>query len=100
MPQWANSYQRLRAATSRSARGRGDGGEREREAPRGPSDLGRRNFGLSQRDQHLHRRKPMTAAMTEEIVHPDGRHELRPDVDAELNASALHNVDLAPVPIA
>jgi NCS1 family nucleobase:cation symporter-1 len=42
----------------------------------------------------------MTAAMMEEIVHPDGRHELTPEVDAALDASALHNVDLAPVPIA
>jgi NCS1 family nucleobase:cation symporter-1 len=42
----------------------------------------------------------MTAAMMEEIVHPDGRHELKPEVDAALDASVLHNVDLAPVPIA
>ena len=42
----------------------------------------------------------MTAAFSEEIVHPDGRHELKPEVDAALNASVLHNEDLAPVPIA
>ena len=41
----------------------------------------------------------MTAAMMEEIVHPDGRHELRPEVDAALGTSALHNEDLAPVPV-
>lgn len=39
----------------------------------------------------------MTAAMQEEIVHPDGRHELRPEVDATLDGSPLHNADLAPV---
>src|SRR3990172_5382902 len=42
----------------------------------------------------------MTAgAMSEEIVHADGRHELKPDVDAALGQSVLHNADLAPVPI-
>jgi len=41
----------------------------------------------------------MTAAMSEEIVHPDGRHELAPDVDAALGQSVLHNEDLAPVPV-
>jgi NCS1 family nucleobase:cation symporter-1 len=42
----------------------------------------------------------MTAALhAEEIVHPDGRHELKPDVDAALGHSVLHNEDLAPVPI-
>jgi NCS1 family nucleobase:cation symporter-1 len=38
----------------------------------------------------------MTAASMEEIVYPDGRHELRPEVDASLDASSLHNGDLAP----
>ncbi|HET9681657.1 MAG TPA: NCS1 family nucleobase:cation symporter-1 [Candidatus Limnocylindrales bacterium] len=42
----------------------------------------------------------MTAALMEEIVQPDGRHELKPEVDAELGASPLHNGDLAPVPVA
>src|SRR5512142_3574361 len=41
----------------------------------------------------------MTAAMQEEIVYPDGRHELAPEVDAALGSSPLHNEDLAPVPI-
>jgi NCS1 family nucleobase:cation symporter-1 len=41
----------------------------------------------------------MTAAMMEEIVHADGRHELSPEVDAALDASVLHNADLAPVPV-
>jgi nucleobase:cation symporter-1, NCS1 family len=41
----------------------------------------------------------MTAAMLEERVLPDGRHELTPDVDAGLANSPLHNGDLAPVPI-
>ena len=39
------------------------------------------------------------AAMSEELVHPDGRHELKPDVDAALGQSVLHNQDLAPVPV-
>jgi nucleobase:cation symporter-1, NCS1 family len=42
----------------------------------------------------------MTAALLEEIVHPDGRHELAPEVDAALGDSPLHNADLAPVPVA
>jgi NCS1 family nucleobase:cation symporter-1 len=41
----------------------------------------------------------MTTAIQEEIVHPDGRHELAPEVDAALGTSVLHNDDLAPVPI-
>ncbi len=41
----------------------------------------------------------MTAATREEIVYPDGRHELAPEVDATLADSPLHNEDLAPVPI-
>jgi NCS1 family nucleobase:cation symporter-1 len=41
----------------------------------------------------------MTAAMMEEVVHPDGRHELTPETDATLEGSPLHNEDLAPVPI-
>jgi NCS1 family nucleobase:cation symporter-1 len=40
----------------------------------------------------------MTAA--EQTVLADGRVELRPEVDAALGTSALHNEDLAPVPIA
>jgi NCS1 family nucleobase:cation symporter-1 len=36
----------------------------------------------------------------EEIVYPDGRHELAPAVDAALGTSVLHNEDLAPVPVA
>jgi NCS1 family nucleobase:cation symporter-1 len=42
----------------------------------------------------------MMPAMSEEIVHPDGRHELLPEVDMGLAGSPLHNEDLAPVPIA
>ena len=42
----------------------------------------------------------MTAAMSEEIIYPDGRHELQPEVDRALAGSPLHNEDLAPVPIA
>ena len=42
----------------------------------------------------------MTAAMMEETVLPDGRHELTPEADAALADSPLHNGDLAPVPIA
>ncbi|HXI44857.1 MAG TPA: NCS1 family nucleobase:cation symporter-1 [Candidatus Acidoferrales bacterium] len=42
----------------------------------------------------------MTAALFEEIVQPDGRHELKPEVDAALGDSPLHNADLAPVPVA
>jgi NCS1 family nucleobase:cation symporter-1 len=41
----------------------------------------------------------MTTAIQEEIVYPDGRHELAPEVDAALGTSVLHNEDLAPVPI-
>ncbi len=41
----------------------------------------------------------MTAAMREETVYPDGRHELTPETDAALAGSPLHNADLAPVPI-
>jgi len=41
----------------------------------------------------------MTAATMEEIVYPDGRHELTPDTDASLDGSPLHNLDLAPVPL-
>jgi NCS1 family nucleobase:cation symporter-1 len=37
--------------------------------------------------------------MAGEIVHPDGRHELTPETDAALGTSALHNEDLAPVPV-
>lgn len=39
----------------------------------------------------------MTAATMEEIVYPDGRHELTPETDAALGESPLHNQDLAPV---
>ena len=42
----------------------------------------------------------MTAAFMEEVVFPDGRHELKADVDAALGDSPLHNGDLAPVPVA
>jgi NCS1 family nucleobase:cation symporter-1 len=35
--------------------------------------------------------------VSDEIVYPDGRHELRPEVDATLDGSPLHNQDLAPV---
>jgi NCS1 family nucleobase:cation symporter-1 len=42
----------------------------------------------------------MAAMVQEEIVHPDGRHELTPEVDAALGDSVLHNKDLAPVPVA
>jgi NCS1 family nucleobase:cation symporter-1 len=41
----------------------------------------------------------MTAATMEEIIHSDGRHELTPEADATLDGSALHNEDLAPVPL-
>ena len=41
----------------------------------------------------------MTAAVREETVYPDGRHELTPETDASLADSPLHNADLAPVPI-
>ena len=40
----------------------------------------------------------MTAAM-EQTVLADGRVELRPEVDAGLGTSSLHNEDLAPVPV-
>ncbi len=42
----------------------------------------------------------MAGVAQEQIVRPDGRVELDPAVDAALDASALHNQDLAPVPIA
>ena len=38
-------------------------------------------------------------AIQEQIIRPDGRVELLPEVDAALDASGLHNEDLAPVPI-
>jgi NCS1 family nucleobase:cation symporter-1 len=41
----------------------------------------------------------MTTAIQEEIVHPDGRHELAPETDASLADSPLHNLDLAPIPV-
>jgi NCS1 family nucleobase:cation symporter-1 len=41
----------------------------------------------------------MTTAFAEETVLPDGRHELKPEVDAALGDSGLHNADLAPVPL-
>ena len=41
----------------------------------------------------------MTAQAMEQTVLADGRIELKPDVDAALGASRLHNEDLAPVPI-
>jgi nucleobase:cation symporter-1, NCS1 family len=41
-----------------------------------------------------------SAAMPGEIYRPDGRVELTPEADAALDGSALHNQDLAPVPIA
>jgi NCS1 family nucleobase:cation symporter-1 len=37
--------------------------------------------------------------MQEEMVYPDGRHELLPEVDRTLEGSPLHNEDLAPVPL-
>ena len=42
----------------------------------------------------------MTAASMEQTVLADGRIELVPEVDASLDQHALHNEDLAPVPIA
>ena len=42
----------------------------------------------------------MTAPAMEQTVLPDGRVELRPEVDSALGQSALHNDDLAPVPVA
>jgi NCS1 family nucleobase:cation symporter-1 len=42
----------------------------------------------------------MTAATYEEIVHPDGRHELEPDAEGGVAGSPLYNEDLAPIPIA
>jgi NCS1 family nucleobase:cation symporter-1 len=39
----------------------------------------------------------MTAAAYEEIVHPDGRHELTPEAQSGLEHSPLYNHDLAPV---
>jgi NCS1 family nucleobase:cation symporter-1 len=41
----------------------------------------------------------MTAAAYEEIVHPDGRHELTEQAQAAVSDSALYNEDLAPVRI-
>jgi NCS1 family nucleobase:cation symporter-1 len=41
----------------------------------------------------------MTAAFAEETLLPDGRYELKPEVDAALGHSGLHNADLAPVPL-
>jgi NCS1 family nucleobase:cation symporter-1 len=41
----------------------------------------------------------MTTAFAEETALPDGRHELKPEVDAALGDSGLHNADLAPVPL-
>lgn len=41
----------------------------------------------------------MTAASQEVTVHPDGRHELAPQVEATIADSSLYNEDLAPVPI-
>jgi len=38
-------------------------------------------------------------AIQEQVMRPDGRVELLPEVDAALEASGLHNADLAPVPI-
>jgi NCS1 family nucleobase:cation symporter-1 len=38
-------------------------------------------------------------AIAEQVVRPDGRVELLPEVDAALGTSGLHNDDLAPVPI-
>jgi NCS1 family nucleobase:cation symporter-1 len=38
----------------------------------------------------------MAAVANEEIVYPDGRHELTPQADASLDGSPLHNGDLAP----
>jgi len=42
----------------------------------------------------------MALATAEQTVLADGRVELKPEVDAGLGVSALHNDDLAPVPIA
>jgi NCS1 family nucleobase:cation symporter-1 len=39
----------------------------------------------------------MTAAAYEEVVHPDGRHELTSEAQAGLEHSPLYNHDLAPV---
>src|SRR6266568_6766363 len=47
----------------------------------------------------MHRRTPMTAAMYEETVYTDGRHELTPQTEAALVDSPIYNEDLAPVPI-
>jgi len=41
----------------------------------------------------------MAGVGTDQIVRPDGRVELDPAVDHALDASVLHNEDLAPVPI-
>ncbi|HEX2765258.1 MAG TPA: NCS1 family nucleobase:cation symporter-1 [Candidatus Limnocylindria bacterium] len=41
----------------------------------------------------------MTAASHEVTVHPDGRYELAPQVEATIADSPLYNEDLAPVPI-
>ncbi len=41
----------------------------------------------------------MAVTSMEQVVQPDGRVELDPAVDASLEASGLHNDDLAPVPV-
>jgi len=41
----------------------------------------------------------MTAAAYEEIVHPDGRHELTQETQSAVAGSSLYNEDLAPVRI-
>ncbi len=41
----------------------------------------------------------MTTATMDDIIHPDGRHELTPEAYATLDGSVLHNEDLAPVPM-
>src|SRR5918999_1779434 len=46
-----------------------------------------------------YRRRRMTAAAYEEIVHPDGRHELTQETQSAVADSSLYNEDLAPVRI-
>ncbi len=41
----------------------------------------------------------MAGVTTDQIVRPDGRVELDPEIDHALDVSPLHNEDLAPVPI-
>jgi NCS1 family nucleobase:cation symporter-1 len=41
----------------------------------------------------------MTTVNGEEIIYPDGRHELTAEAETHLSESLLHNKDLAPVPI-